>query len=130
MVLKSSWVEVTSKTIIAVAAAFLLTAGPSFGQQAHDDGPLQQLLSGLGACVRSHAAGVYALGIRATRDAEELLLDRCGKTVLNDLFGSIALNERAANERATSKLPAVPPGIFRVTVREEWAAFLDGASGR
>jgi hypothetical protein len=116
---------VTSKTIIAVAAAFLLTAGPSFGQQAHDDGPLQQLLSGLRACVRSHAAGVYALDIRATRDAEELLLNRCGKTVLNDLFGSIVLNERA-----TSKVPAVPPGIFRATVREEWAAFLDGASGR
>jgi hypothetical protein len=116
---------VTSKTIIAVAAAFLLTAGPSFGQQAHDDEPLQQLLSGLRACVRSHAAGAYALGVRATRDAEEHLLNRCGKTVLNDLFGSIAVNDRAI-----SRVSAVPPGIFRVIVREEWAAFLESASGR
>jgi len=116
---------VTTKIIIAIAAAFSLMAGQSFGQQAHDDGPLQQLLSGFRACVRSNADEVYALGIRATRDGEELLLNRCGKTVLNDLFGSIAVNERAI-----SKVPAVPPGIFRVTVREEWAAFLDGARGR
>lgn len=115
----------TTKTIIAVAAAFSLTAGPSFGQQANDDGALQQHVSDLRTCVRSHAAEVYALGIRATRDAEELFLNRCGKTTLNDLFASIKLNELA-----TSKLPAVPPGIFRMAVREEWAAFLNAANGK
>jgi hypothetical protein len=120
---------VTTKTIIAVATAFSLTAGPSFGQQADDDAALQQYLSDFRACVRSHAAEVYALGIRATHDAEETFRERCIPT-LNDLFGSIKLNEPATSAR--QKLPAVPlrPGILRITAREEWAAFLSAASGK
>jgi hypothetical protein len=109
-----------TKTIIAIAAAFSLTAGPSFGQQARDDRPLQQLLSDLRACVRSNAAEVYALGIRATRDAEKHLLNRCGKTVLNEFFVSTVLNGGTP----------LPPGILRKTAREEWAAFLNAAGGR
>jgi hypothetical protein len=114
---------VTIKTIIAVAVALSLTAGPSFGQQAVDDGALQQHVSDLRACVQSHAAEVYALGIIATRDAEQILLKKC--ISLDDLFASIKLSERP-----TTKPPVVPPGIYRMTVREEWAAFLNGASGR
>ena len=113
----------TTRTIIAVAAVFLLTAGASFGQQADDDAALQQFLSDLRACARSNAAEIDALGIRATRDAEEILLKRCNP--LNDLFASIKLNERP-----TAKLPAMPPGISRQTMREEWVAFLNGASGK
>jgi hypothetical protein len=114
---------VTIKTIIASVAAFSLTAGPSFGQQADDGGALQQHLSDLQACVRSHAAEVYALGIRATGDAEEHLIKRC--ISLNDLFASTKLSERPV-----PKVPALRPGILRITVREEWAAFLNAASGR
>jgi len=117
---------VTTKTTLAVAAALLLAAAPSFGQQADDDQALQQQLSRLRACVRSNAAEVYALGIRATHDAEKMLLSRCNP--LNELFASIKFSE--LNERVTSNLRPVPPGIFRITAREEWAAFLGSASGK
>ena len=123
MALKSRLADVTIKTPIAIATALLLLAGPSFGQQADYDEALQQQLSSLRACVRSHAAEVYARGIRAVRDAEEIFLNRC--TSLNDLFASIKLNELP-----TSKVRAMPPGILRMTARDEWAAFLNGASGR
>jgi hypothetical protein len=56
------------------------------------------------------------LGIRGTRDAEELLLNRCNKTVLDELAKSPAM--------------AVPPGRFRITAREEWAAYLGGLNGK
>ena len=114
----------TAKTIIAVATAFLLTAGPSFGQQADDDGALPQYLSDFRACVRSNAAEVHALGIRATHDAEGIFLKRCMPT-LNDIFASTKLNERTIWTG-----PALRPGILRITVRQEWAAFLNGASGK
>jgi len=107
---------VTTKAIIAITILFSLATWPSFGQSAHDDGPLQSVLSGLRACVRSHAAEVHSLGIRATRDAEELLLNRCNKTVLDELAKSPAM--------------AVPPGRFRITAREEWAAYLGGLNGK
>ena len=113
----------TIKTPIAISTALLLSAGPSFGQQADDDQVLQQQLSSLRACVRSHAPEIYARGIRTTGDAQELLLKRCIQ--LNDLFASIKLSELP-----TPKVQAIPPGIFRRTAREEWTAFLNGVSGR
>ena len=109
-----------TKTIIAVVVTSFLTASPLFGQQPDEDGGLQEFLSDLRACVRSNAAEVYDLGIRATRDAEELFLNRCSKPTLNGLFGRTALDGRA-----TPKLKAMPPGILRRTVRDEWAAFLN-----
>ncbi|MBR1282482.1 hypothetical protein JQ597_10585 [Bradyrhizobium sp. AUGA SZCCT0177] len=121
----------TNKAIIAIAVAISLTAGSSFGQQADDDAALQQYLSDFRACVRSNAAEVYALGIRATHDAEEIFRERCTPT-LNDLFGSIRLNEPATSASQKLKLPAgaLRPGILRITAREEWAAFLHSASGK
>ena len=106
----------TTKAVIAVAFLFLLPICPSFGQAVHDDGPLQQILSGLRTCVRSNAAEAYALGIRAAADAEEFFAKRCHDTILGEL--------------ARSKATVIPPGRFRVTMRDEWAAFLDGRNGK
>jgi hypothetical protein len=107
---------VTTKATLAATILFSLGTWPSFGQSVHDDGLLQSVLSGLRACVRSHAAEVYSLGIRATKDAEELLLNRCSKTVRDEL--------------AKSPEITVPPGRFRITAREEWAAYLGGLNGK
>jgi hypothetical protein len=105
----------TTRATIAVALLFSLATCPAFGQPADDDQSLQSVLSSLRACVRTYAAEVYSLGIRATRDAEELLRNRCNETILNEL--------------AKSKVTAVPTGRFRLTMREEWAAFLNGLKG-
>jgi|SRR3954470_15954821 hypothetical protein len=103
-----------AKTTMIVALFNLLSAAQSIAQSGgYHDATMQPLIASLRACAKSNVAEAYAAGVRRAREAEEFLHDRCSSVI------SIELRKAMARG-----LTAVPPGRFRYTVREEWAAFM------
>jgi hypothetical protein len=70
---------------------------------------LQPAISKLRTCVRSNAPAAQIAGIQTTNEAVVFLIERCDDVILSDLAGLGSV--------------AVPPGLFRFVVRDEWTAF-------
>jgi hypothetical protein len=73
------------------------------------------------ACVRAHAADAQAAGVRTEDDAKNYSIKVCAP-----LFGMfLGSNDASPPSPNIPKDEAVPPGLFRVIVREEWRDFLE-----
>jgi hypothetical protein len=98
----------------ALASALLLAVvAASAAARAEQDQSLGQVISRLRACVQTNAPSARAIGMQTTADASNFFLGVCGPPP-NDL----------------GQIGAVPPGIFRRVVGEEWRAFVDAAVPR
>jgi hypothetical protein len=94
---------------LRTAITLLLATVPwSVSAQTVENDKLQQIVSNLRACVRANAPTAHAAGVLATSDAVDFFIKMCG-TTLNDL----------------TNVGAVPPGLFRVAIRNEWNAFIE-----
>ncbi len=89
-------------------ALFLVIVTEAASAQAQQDQGLGQVISKLKECVRTNAHSARAAGMQTTADASDFFFRVCGPP-LSDL--------------AQAKIGAVPPGIFRRVVDEEWRAF-------
>jgi len=90
-------------------ALFLATLTLSASAQTPQDQNLQQVISKLRACVQTNAPSAQAAGVQDTDDVSDFFLGICGPP-LSDLD--------------PAQVGAVPPGIFRRAVAEQWHAFI------
>ena len=95
---------------LRVAIALLLVTVPlSASAQTTQSENLGQVISRLRTCVRTYAPAAQAAGVQMTGDAFKFFTDKCDPP-LSDL--------------APTDVGAVPPGIFRLAISEEWVAFV------
>jgi hypothetical protein len=105
---------------LRTAIILLLATVPwSVSAQTAQSEKLQQVISDLRTCVRTYAPAAQAAGVQNTNAAVNFF----DKTCLTDF-------SRPLSDRAPSNLGAVPPGIFRLAIGEEWAAFIKQAGTR
>lgn len=97
------WIDLPRTAIVLVLA----TASWSASAQTAQNEQLRQVISNLKTCVRMRAPEAQANGADTTADAVEYLIRTCGPRVTE-----------------LENVGAIPPGIFRITIDEEWAAFV------
>lgn len=89
-----------------IAIALLLAIVPwSASAQTGQNERLDELLAKLRACVRTHVPEAKAAAVKGIGDPVKYFLRVCSP-LITDLD--------------PAKVGAVPPGIFRVTITEEW----------
>lgn len=79
----------------------------------------QSSVSRLRTCVRSHARDAQAAGVRTPDDAASYFVKVC-----LPLFGMFLESNNTAKEEA------LPPGIYRNVIRQEWSGFVDQGDSR
>lgn len=79
----------------------------------------QPSVSRFRVCVRSHASDARAAGVRTLDDAANYFIKVC-----LPLFGIFLGPNDALKEEA------LPPGIYRSVLREEWRDFTESGNGR
>jgi type II secretory pathway pseudopilin PulG len=97
------WIGVPRTAI----ALLLTTVSWSASAQTAQNEQLRQVISNLKTCVRMRAPEAQANGVDTTGDAVEYLVRTCSPRVTE-----------------LENVGAVPPGIFRITIDEECAAFV------
>jgi hypothetical protein len=101
---------------LRTAIALLLATVPLSAQaQTTQNEQLRQVISNLKACVRTHTPEAHTAGVQTTGSAINLFIRVCNPPVA---------------DLDPIKVGAIPPGIFRVTIGEEWAAFTKGTRTR
>lgn len=98
----------TAIALLLVAAALLVSA------RAEND-RLRQVVSNLKACVRTYAPTAKAAGVETGGDAVNFLIETCSPP---------------PSHLAPEKVGAIPPGLLRGAVRDEWNAFIQDAQPR
>jgi hypothetical protein len=103
----------------------LLAALPgSAGAQTAPNEKLQQVISKLRSCVRTHAPAAQAAGMRNSSDAINFFLKVCISLPPGFADAGEAL-PGALSSSDLADVGAVPPGIFRRVAGEEWASFVE-----
>lgn len=101
----------------AVLASLLMLPFSAAAQTPQDEKPY---VSDFRACVRLNTTGARAAGVRTEDQAVDYALKRC-----MPLFGVFMGSVNTLP--LSSSIPegeAVPPGLFRVIVRQEWGDFI------
>jgi hypothetical protein len=104
------------KRLLTAMALLAIMAQPSLGQSARGDDRLQPLISSLRTCVRANASAAYNADVRTESEAVAFLVARSNATILDEL--------------AKAGDVVVPPGLFRVVIRQEWTAFTAGSDNK
>jgi hypothetical protein len=108
-----------------ISVIFLLAALPgSAGAQTVPNEKLQQVISKLRSCVRTHAPAAQAAGVRNSGDASNFFLKICITLPPGFADAGEAL-PGALSSSDLADVGAVPPGIFRRVVGEEWTSFVE-----
>jgi hypothetical protein len=123
-----SFVEwVPLRTAITLLLATVPWSVPA--QTAAPNENLLQLLSKLKTCVRENAPAAQTAGMQNTNDAIKFFIETCTPP----LSVSALTNPGAAppsrpgmlSQSDFANVGAVPPGIFRRVIGEEWASFVE-----
>lgn len=93
----------------------VLTLLPPLSAQTHNDE--SPSVTRFRACVRMHAPDAQAAGVRTLEDAVSYAMKAC-----LPLFG-IFLDPNASSKGEVAE-EALPPGVFRAVLRQEWGNFL------
>ena len=96
------------------AAVLVLLLALPFSVTAQTPQAEQSSVSRFRDCVRSHAADAKAAGVRTAGEAANYAMKMCAP-----LFGVFL------GLPTTSEEEALPPGIYRQIIREEWGDFLE-----
>ena len=98
------------------AIALVLAMVPcSVSAQAPQNEQLRQVISNLKACVRTHAPEAQSVGVAKTDDPINYFIRVCSPPIA---------------DLDPARVGAIPPGIFRVAIREEWNAITQGTPAR
>ena len=98
----------------ALACTLLLAlAAGSAAAQTEQDHNLGQVIAKLRACVQANAPSAQVVGMSTAADASDFFLGVCGPPLID-----------------LAQIGAVPPGIFRRVVGEEWRGFVEAAVPR
>jgi hypothetical protein len=108
------------KPTLSAIIAILVAAWPALAPAGDNANPLVEKLR---ACVRSKAPAARADGILTAGDAVPYFVRECLPDVGRLPVAGLFRGDGAANAPAES-VQAVPPGGFRIVIKEEWAAFL------
>jgi hypothetical protein len=92
---------------VAIALLLVMLCWSAEAQTAQDQN-LQQVISKLRACVQTNASSARMAGLKDTDDTFDFFFEKCGPPV---------------SELDPTRVGAIPPGIFRRAVGEEWRAF-------
>lgn len=71
-------------------------------------------------CVRAHTADAQAAGVLTVDEAATYAMKMCAP-----LFGVFLESNNTSPRPSIPAEEAVPPGLFRAIVREEWGDFLE-----
>jgi hypothetical protein len=111
----------TAITVLLAIAPWSVSAQP-----ASQNENLLQLLSKLRTCVRAHASAAEAAGTEDTNNTINFFLKACVSPVSAFLGGASAAQIEpgmiSRNDFDPAKVGAIPPGIFRRVIREEWVS--------
>ena len=94
----------------AAITLLLATVSWSVLAQTAQDENLRQVVSRLRSCVRTNAPSAQAAGVQNTSDAVNFLIKTCSPPL---------------SELDPTNIGAVPPGMFRRAIGEEWSAFVE-----
>jgi hypothetical protein len=101
---------------LRTAIALLLATVPlSVSAQTPQNEQRRQVISNLKACVRTHAPEAQAAGVQTIGDPVNYFIRVCSPPI---------------TDLDPAKVGAIPPGIFRVTIREEWNTITEGTRTR
>jgi hypothetical protein len=113
----------------AVVMALVIVPWSASAQTAAQKQNLDEYISNLRTCAKAHASEAWASGVRAPDEAAKYFAKICIPLLGLFLVGpDVDRQNRSAD--GLNDIGAVPPGIFRATFREEWAAFLEQADRR
>jgi hypothetical protein len=96
------------RSLRAASTLLLMVTTWSAPAQTAQKDELRQVVSNLRACVRTHAPAAQAAGIQTAEEAVGFFRERCSPPAI---------------DLDPAKVGAIPPGLLRVTVREEWVSF-------
>ena len=102
----------TAILLFLLALPLSVTAQTPQGENAY--------VSDFRACVRAHAADAQAAGVRTEDEAADYAVKMCAP-----LFGVFLGSNNISPRSNIPAAEAVPPGLFRVIVRQEWSDFLE-----
>lgn len=98
-----------------------LTWSPQVSAQMHPGE--QPSVSRFRACIRSHIPDAKAAGVRTLDAAANYAMKACVP-----LFGVFLDPNAFSNAEVLEE--ALPPGIYRSVIREEWGHFMEQGNGR
>jgi hypothetical protein len=100
-----------------VLASLLILPFSAAAQTPRDEKPY---VSEFRACVRSHTTDAQAAGVRTENQAVDYAIKTCAP-----LFGVfLGSGSTSSPTSSTPAGDALPPGLFRVIVRQEWGDFI------
>lgn len=113
-----------------VVTLLLATVPWSVSAQTAQNENLKEVISKLRACVRTYAPAVQAVGMQKTSDAINFFIETCTPPLsVIDLTNAGAAppppRPGMLSPSDFANVGAVPPGIFRRAIGEEWAAFVE-----
>jgi hypothetical protein len=114
------------RTAIALLLATLLW--PVSAQTAQNVN-LNEFISKLRACAQAHAPEAQAAGVRTPDEASNYFVKVCVPVLGLFLMGS-EVDQKKRLDDDLKEVAALPPGIIRITFREEWAAFIERTDKR
>jgi hypothetical protein len=116
----------TAITLLLVSVPWSVSA-----QTAAQNENLQQVISKLKTCVRTYAPDAQTVGVEKTDDAINFFIKTCIPP-LGHLAnaGAAPLRPGMLSLSDLDNVGAVPPGLFRRVVGEEWAAFVEETRAR
>jgi hypothetical protein len=116
---------------LRIGIALLLATAPwSVSAQTAQNENLKEVISRLSACVRTYAPAARAAGMQNTGDAINFFIETCTPPLTVDSLinagaapplprpGMLSLNDFA-------NVGAIPPGVFRRAIGEEWVDFVE-----
>ena len=120
---------------LRIVIALLLAIAPwSASAQSAQNENLKEVISKLRACVRTYAPAAQAAGMQTTSDAINFFIETCTPpltvSALNDPGAAPRPRPGALSLTDYANVGALPPGMFRRVIGEEWAAFVEETRAR
>ena len=115
-------------------ALLLATASWSVSAQTSGNEKLDEVIAKLRACIRMYAPAARAAGTQNAPDAINFLIETCIPPVrvsdLTDPGATPSPQPGALSPSDLANVGAIPPGLFRRVVNEDWADILDQSRKR
>jgi len=120
--------------LMSTACLLLATMSLPVSAQTTQDEKLAQVLSKLRACVRTNAPAAQQAGIKTIGEAAEFFQKKCFPPLVFSLGQNTDAGQNTSPGQITELdlkgVGAMPPGIYRRVVSEEWTAAIEEARPR
>jgi hypothetical protein len=114
---------------VAITLLFATLPWSVSAQTAAQNDNLLQLLSKLKTCVRTYAPAAQAAGVQKASDAINFLIETCTPPLsvgaLTNPGAAPPPRRGVLSQNDFANVGAMPPGIFRRVIGEEWDSFVE-----